>query len=106
MAQNILSAGDWVGSSVEENRGLPELRSAAKFIGGKPQASRLRIVRFTLMALCVHLLSGWRAVLRWREEKLRTIFIDYYCYALKGQKCTMVSIGPNVVSHGQIYMIT
>ena len=49
MAQNILSArdlegfpnqgkverGDWVGSSVEENRGLPELSSAAKFIGGK-----------------------------------------------------------------------
>jgi len=49
MAQNILSAGDlegfpnqgkfergdWVGSSVEENRGLPELSSAAKFIGGE-----------------------------------------------------------------------
>ncbi len=48
MAQNILSAedlecfpnqgkverGDWVGSSVGENRGLPELSSAAKFIGG------------------------------------------------------------------------
>jgi hypothetical protein len=46
MAQNILSAGDlecfpnqgkiergdWVGSSVEENQGLPELSSAAKFI--------------------------------------------------------------------------
>jgi hypothetical protein len=74
MAQNILSArdlegfpnqgkverGDWVGSSVEENRGLPELSSAAKFIGGKPQAFRLRIVRFTLMALCVHLLSERR----------------------------------------------
>ena len=46
-AQNILSAGfpnqgkfergDWVGSSVEENRGLPELSSAAKFIGGRRQ---------------------------------------------------------------------
>jgi hypothetical protein len=65
MAQNILSAGDlecfpnqgkvvrgdWVGSSVEENLGLPELSSAAKFIGGGNQAPGLRIVRFTLMAL-------------------------------------------------------
>ncbi len=64
MAQNILSAGDlegvpkqgkfergdWVGSSVGENRGLPELSSAAKFIGGKRQAPSPRIVRFTLMA--------------------------------------------------------
>ncbi len=62
MAQNILSAGDlgfpnqgkiergdWVGSSVEENRG-PELSSAANFIGGRHQAPSLRIVRFTLMA--------------------------------------------------------
>ncbi len=65
MAQNILSAGDlegfpsqgkfergdWVVSSVGENRGLPELSSAAKYIGGKRQASSLRIVRFALMAL-------------------------------------------------------
>ena len=64
MAQNILSAGDlegfpnqgkiergdWVVSSVGENRGLPELSSAAKFIGGKRQAPSLRIVCFTLMA--------------------------------------------------------
>ncbi len=65
MAQNILSAGDLEGfpnqgkfergdwvvvSSVGENWGLPELSSAAKFIGGKRQAPSLRIVRFTLMA--------------------------------------------------------
>ncbi len=53
----LLIFGD---GSVEENRGLPELSSAAKFIGGKPQASHLRIVRFTLMALCAHLLSERR----------------------------------------------
>ncbi len=76
MAQNILSAGDlegfpnqgkfergdWVGSSVGENRGLPELSSAAKFIGGEmssiqPEISALHangVVTF-------HLLSEWRS---------------------------------------------
>ena len=49
--QGKIERGDWVGSSVGENRDLPELSSAAKFIGGKRQASSLRIVRFTLMAL-------------------------------------------------------
>ncbi len=100
MAQNILSAGDlegfpnqgkiergdWVGSSVGENRGLPELSSAAKFIGGKHQAPSLRIVRFTLMALWLSTCyPNGEAVLRLSEGKLRTIFIDYYCYVLKGQ---------------------
>ncbi len=100
MAQNILSAGDlecfpnqgkvergdWVVSSVGENRGLPELSSAAKFIGGRHQAPSLRIVRFTLMTLWLSTcyLNG-KAVLRLSEGKLRTIFIDYCCYALKGQ---------------------
>ena len=49
--QGKFERGDWVGSSVGENRGLQELSSAAKFIGGKRQASSLRIVCFTLMAL-------------------------------------------------------
>ena len=47
--QGKFERGDWVGSSVEENRGLPELSSAAKFIGGRHQAPGLRIVRFTLI---------------------------------------------------------
>ena len=120
MAQNILSAGDlegfpnqgkfergdWVGSSVEENRGLPELSSAAKFIGGKTQASHLRIVRFTLMALCAHLLSERRNRVACVWEEIAYHFHWLLLLRIEGTKCTMVSTGPNVVSHGYIYMIT
>ncbi len=93
MAQNILSAGDlecfpnqgkverghWVGSSVEENRGLSELSSAAKFIGGRHQALHAND------DMTFHLLSEWRSHVAYSEGKLRTIFIDYCFYALKGQ---------------------
>jgi hypothetical protein len=63
-------------------------------------------VRFTLMALCVHLLSERRNRVACVWEEIAYHFHWLLLLRIEGTKCTMVSTGPNVVSHGYIYMIT
>ena len=94
----------WKFSGRKSGSARPELCS--QIYRGKHQAPRLRIVRFTLMALCAHLLSERRNRVACVWEEIAYHFHWLLLLRIEGTKCTMVSTGPNVVSHGYIYMIT
>ncbi len=92
---------------MEENRGLPEPELCSQIYRGEtlgtlPENSALHANG----VMTFHLLSEWRGHGAYSEGKLRTISIDYYIYPLKGQNVLWFPTGPNVVSHGYIYMNT
>ncbi len=53
-----------------------------------------------------HLLSEWRSRVAYVWGEIAYYFHWLLLLRIEGTKCTMVSTGPNVVSHGYIYMIT